>query len=111
MRSAVQDDSFDRLWNEPKNWSMLAIAAALKLTAIMITFVRWFFLVRALNLPFRLRDAFRLGFLGYLFNLIAPGAVGGDLFKAVFIAREQPGRRGAAISSVIVDRLIGLYAL
>ena len=73
--------------------------------------MRWFFLVRALNLPFRLRDACRLGFLGYLFNFVAPGAVGGDLFKAVFIAREQPGRRAAAISSVIVDRLVGLYAL
>jgi hypothetical protein len=68
-------------------------------------------LVKALDLPFRLRDAFRLGFLGYLFNFIAPGAVGGDLFKAVFIAREQPGRRAAAISSVIVDRLVGLLAL
>jgi uncharacterized protein (TIRG00374 family) len=73
--------------------------------------VRWYLLVRTLHLPFRLRDAFRLGFLGYLFNFVAFGSVGGDLFKAVFIAREQPGRRTEAVATVIVDRVIGLYSL
>ncbi len=76
-----------------------------------LTFVRWYLLVRALRLRFRLIDAFRLGFLGYLFNFVSAGSVGGDLFKAFFIAREQPGRRAEAVATVIVDRIIGLYAL
>ncbi len=59
--------------------------------AVSLTFVRWYLLVRALGLHFRLLDAFRLGFLGYLFNFVSVGSVGGDLFKAIFIAREQPG--------------------
>ena len=53
----------------------------------------------------------RLGFLGYLLNFISLGSVGGDLFKAVFIAREQPGRRTEAVTTVIVDRAMGLYGL
>ena len=65
----------------------------------------------ALGLSFRWRDAFRLGFLGYFFNFVAAGGVGGDLFKAIFIAREQPQRRAAAVASVMMDRLMGLYAL
>ena len=56
-------------------------------------------------------DAFRLGFLGFLFNFVSAGAVGGDLFKAFFIARSQPGRRAEAVATVLVDRMIGLYAL
>jgi hypothetical protein len=68
-------------------------------------------LVRALDLPFTLKDAVRLGFLGYLFNFISLGAVGGDLFKAVFIARELPGRRPEAVATVVLDRLVGLYML
>jgi len=111
MKGAFQDASFGRFWSEPKDWSLLLLAALACFTAVCITFVRWYFLVRALDLPFRLRDAFRLGFLGYMFNFVAPGSVGGDLFKAVFIAREHPGRRTSAIASVIADRLIGLYAL
>ena len=79
--------------------------------AVSLTFVRWYLLVRALGLNFRLLDAFRLGFLGYLFNFVSVGSVGGDLFKAIFIAREQPGRRTEAVATVLVDRVVGVYAL
>jgi glycosyltransferase 2 family protein len=43
---------------------------------------------------------------------LAPmGIVGGDLLKAVMLGREHPGYRARAVASVILDRLIGLYAL
>ncbi len=54
---------------------------------------------------------FRLGFLGYLYNFITPGSVGGDLFKAVFLLHGNQGRGAEAAVTVVVDRLIGLYAL
>jgi uncharacterized protein (TIRG00374 family) len=75
------------------------------------TIVRWHFLVRAIDLPLRFRDTLRLGFLGYLYNFVLPGGVGGDLVKAGFLARQQPGRRTEAALTVLVDRLIGLYGL
>ncbi len=62
-------------------------------------------------MPLSWRDALRLGFLGYLFNFISPGAVGGDLFKVVFLARERQGRRTEVAMSVLVDRLMGLYGV
>jgi hypothetical protein len=39
------------------------------------------------------------------------GIVGGDLLKAIMLAREQPGRRAQAVATVVIDRLIGLYVL
>ncbi|MBW3542043.1 MAG: flippase-like domain-containing protein, partial [Planctomycetes bacterium] len=63
------------------------------------------------DFPFRIRDALRLGFIGYLFNFVAPGAVGGDLVKASLIAREQSSRRLVAAATVIIDRVVGLLAL
>jgi uncharacterized protein (TIRG00374 family) len=107
----VEPEQLQDLRDRPKNWMLLATAFGISFLAICITFLRWYLLVRAINLPFRLRDAFRLGFLGYLLNFVSVGAVGGDLFKAFFIAREQPGRRAEAVATVIVDRMIGLYAL
>lgn len=95
----------------PQSWPLLAGAFALGFAAVVLTFVRWYFLVRALDMSFSLVDAFRLGFLGYLFNFVSLGSVGGDLFKAVFIAQQQPLRRTEAVASVIVDRVIGLYGL
>jgi uncharacterized protein (TIRG00374 family) len=108
---AVSDDTFARVMDQPKHWGFFAAAWALCLTATCLTFVRWYYLVRALDLPFRMSDAFRLGFLGFLLNFVSLGSVGGDLFKAVFIAREQKGKRAEAVATVVIDRVIGLYVL
>ncbi len=85
MVNAAQNDSFSRMRDAPKQWDLLALATVLCFAAVLLTIVRWYFLVRALEIPFRVRDAFRLGFLGYLYNFITPGSVGGDFFKAVFL--------------------------
>ncbi len=107
----IPASDWESLNNRPKDWPTLALAFVIALVAVCTTFVRWYLLVRTLDIPFRLQDAFRLGFLGYLFNFVGVGSVGGDLFKAVFIAREQSERRAEAVATVVVDRMIGLYAL
>ncbi len=106
-----QNRSFASFWNAPKRWDLLAAAEAITLIAVTITIVRWHWLILALGLPFRLRDALRLGFLGYLLNFVSLGSVGGDLFKAVFVARELHGHRAEAVATVVVDRLIGLFGV
>jgi len=94
-----------------ENWPLLLGGWAIIFVGVLITIVRWFLLVRTLDLPFRFRDALRLGFLGYMLNFVSPGSVGGDLFKAIFIARENQDRRPEAVATVVVDRIIGLYGL
>jgi glycosyltransferase 2 family protein len=79
--------------------------------AVLVTFVRWCYLVRAVGIPVTMRNSTRIGFLGLLFNLSPIGVVGGDLLKAVILDREYPGRRAKAIASVVVDRIVGLYVL
>ena len=108
---ASRDDSFKDLAGQSKNWLLLLAALALGLVAILTTMLRWYGLVRALDLPFRVRDAFRLGFIGYLFNFLTLGVIGGDTLKAIFIAREQPGKETEAVASVIIDRVVGIFAL
>jgi glycosyltransferase 2 family protein len=108
---AVSDDTFAQIMDQPKNWGCFAAAWALGMGATCLTFVRWYYLVRALDMPFTMADAFRLGFLGYMLNFVSLGSVGGDLFKAVFIAREQHGKRAEAVATVVIDRIIGLYVL
>ena len=93
------------------NWWLLGLAFVCMFVSVLITFVRWYWLVRALDLPFTLRQSVRLGFLGFLYNLAPVGIVGGDLLKAVMLARQQPRRRAQAVATVAVDRIIGLYVL
>jgi uncharacterized membrane protein YbhN (UPF0104 family) len=99
------------LLRHEKDWGLLAWAFLLVLAAVSTTIARWCLLVRAVGIPFPAHDAIRLGAMGYALNLVSLGSVGGDLFKAIAVARERPDRKTKAIASVVVDRCIGMYAL
>jgi uncharacterized protein (TIRG00374 family) len=53
----------------------------------------------------------RLGALGYALNFVSLGSIGGDLFKAIFLAHGQPGRRTEAVATVLADRVLGLTTM
>jgi hypothetical protein len=105
------ENVFANLLRQPKHWGMLAGAWAFCFSAVMLTFVRWWYLVRAIDIPMPLPSGMRISFLGYLFNLAPMGIVGGDVLKAVMLAHEYPRHRARSVASVMVDRLVGLYML
>jgi uncharacterized protein (TIRG00374 family) len=94
----------------PFHWPAFAIAFAITTLSVLITFVRWFILVRAQNLPFTPSNALRLGLIGFYLSTFMPGSVGGDIIKAFAIAREQ-SRRTVAVATVLFDRFVGLCGL
>jgi len=104
-------ESLERVFQAPKIWGELALAFVLILVSTLLTFARWFLLVRAQGFAFRFKDALRYGFAGLVANYVMPGSVGGDLFKAVLLARDQTSRRAVAVATVLLDRILGLLAL
>lgn len=111
VAEAIKREDFAQLARCGKRWELLAAAAALCFLSVCVTLVRWYYLMRALSLPVTFRETFRVGFLGYLFNLSPVGMVGGDLLKCVMLARHHPGHRAEMTATVFLDRLIGLYVL
>lgn len=111
FNQAWQNDQFHVLASSEKDFGWLAMALVFGLSASLVAFFRWYLLVRALGLPFRYRDAVRLGFLGHLLNLMSVGVLGGDALKSVFLIRQLKGNAFASISSVLFDRAIGLLAM
>jgi uncharacterized protein (TIRG00374 family) len=95
---------------KPISYLPLTIALVVYLSGILITFLRWYILVRAQDLPFTVTAALRLGLIGFYLSTFLPGSVGGDIIKAAFIARQQ-SRRTVAVATVVVDRFIGLCGL
>jgi uncharacterized membrane protein YbhN (UPF0104 family) len=95
---------------QPIHSGYLALAFGIGFAAVTLTFLRWFFLVRAVGFPFRPADGLRLGYLGFFWNTFLPGSVGGDAVKAYYLARSQ-SRRTVAVATVIMDRVIALWAL
>jgi uncharacterized membrane protein YbhN (UPF0104 family) len=95
---------------QPIHVGFLTAALLLHAGAVLITFFRWYLLVRALELPLSLWDAMRYGLIGLFFSSFLPGSVGGDVIKGAVLARGQ-SRRTAAFATVIMDRGIALWAL
>jgi uncharacterized membrane protein YbhN (UPF0104 family) len=94
----------------PIRWAPMALAGCICTLSVLLTFVRWYVLVRAQDLPFTLPNAMRLGMIGFYLNSFLPGSIGGDIIKAACIAREQR-RRTVAVATVLLDRAIGLCGL
>jgi len=99
---AVQARPFDR--------GRFALAFVLYLAGLVLAFLRWSLLMRMLGLAVGVRDALRLGFIGNLFNLVIPGAVGGDVVKTALIFRLGANKT-QAVASVVLDRVVGLLGL
>ena len=84
--------------------------AALGLTflALCAGVARWHLLLQAMGLPTPFSRSFRGFFIGQFFNAFLFGACGGDLARAVYAAHAHPGRRAEAVTSVFLDRALGL---
>ncbi len=89
----------------------LLIAFAFLLSSVILCSLRWFFLARVQGLSLSYKDFFSLTMIGSFFNTFMPGAVGGDLIKAWYIAGKEPSRRTNAVLSVFIDRGIGLAVI
>lgn len=72
---------------------------------------RWRSLVLPLQLAVDRWSVFRLTLIGVFFNYAMPGGVGGDVVKAYYFTRENPKTRALAVTSVVLDRAMGLYAM
>jgi uncharacterized protein (TIRG00374 family) len=94
-----------------ERWPWLVLAQLPFGAVLLIAARRWQLLLRAQGIHYRFADMYSLTLIGWAFNQLLPGTLGGDVIKAYVVAREQPGRRSAAVISVLVDRVLGLFML
>lgn len=103
--------TFGRLLAEPKRWELLIAAWTCFVGALGAGLWRWQRLSQSLGVAIGGAAAARIGVLAYMFDFAAFGAAGGDVFKAVSLARLHPERRAYALATVVADRAIGLGTL
>ncbi|HBV66613.1 MAG TPA: lysylphosphatidylglycerol synthetase family protein [Rhodopirellula sp.] len=109
--SQIKTEQWEQLTQQPKHYGLLVTAFVVAILATSLSFARWCILVRCQGITLSMLEAFRLGAICFLLSFISVGSVGGDLFKAIFLARRRPGKRIEAVASVLVDRASGLYGL
>jgi len=92
-------------------WPLMLTIIVLGYGQLAITAWRWNLLLRAQQIHLSFARAWGLMMIGMLFNIVVPGAVGGDLIKGYYITRAAPSRKSHAATSVLMDRLVGLIGL
>ena len=50
-------------------------------------------------------------YLCMCFNLLIPGAIGGDALRIAYTTRTVPDRKAAVVLTIFADRFVGLYGL
>lgn len=93
------------------NPGVAALGLGLILTNLFFVSERWRILIRSQGLPARIFPVFKLSLIGSFFNFAMPGGVGGDVVKAFYFTRDNPGSKVVAVTSVLMDRILGLFAM
>lgn len=105
---ALDLTSISAIWHSPG----LGLTSAIMLfTPLFLLSLRWQLLMRAQSFHFTYHSALRITAIGQFFNTFMPGGIGGDALRFYYVFGGVPGRRTAALMSLIVDRLLGLGAL
>ncbi len=108
IRSGAIDLSVFKLFLSPEK-------ILISLFGIFFTFIlateRWRKLLSVQNIHSTFHNCFQLTTMGMFFNYVVPGGVGGDVVKAFYIIKESPHQKMGAGVSVLLDRVLGLYAM
>jgi uncharacterized protein (TIRG00374 family) len=78
---------------------------------ILLGVIRWWMVLKIQGLPLSLGRAAEISLVAHFFNSFLWGSTGGDLFKAYYAARETHHKKTEAVVTVLVDRLLGLFAM
>ncbi len=98
------------LFAEP--WLLAVNLGAFVACSVVLATARWRILLRIVGVELPLGRASALQLMALFFNVVIPGNVGGDVVKALYVARDQPPeRRTPLLLIVFVERVLGLLGL
>lgn len=101
LREASRDAMRHPFWIAGGIFCMLltSVAAAL----------RWYGLLRVQDAALSASRVMRIFFIGQFFNSFMLGACGGDMARIYYVLRDTTARRTEAVTTVLIDRGIGVY--
>lgn len=89
------------------------LAAAVILASIALLFapaLRWSSILRAISHPMALRTTFPLLVISQFFSQVLPSSIGGDAAR-IWLAHRAGLSGAASVSSVMIDRALGMLSL
>lgn len=92
--------------------SLLAATLGTFAFGIVMNGIRWRILLGLAGVTPSFGRVMQLQLTAVFFNVVVPGNVGGDVLKALYVARDaEPSKRTGIFLTVFADRLLGLGGL
>lgn len=92
------------------NITIVSLGFILFFLQLLLFSFRWKLFINLVS-EVRLFKVFKLNLIGYFFNYFIPGGVGGDIVKALELSKNNQSSRSEALSTVLSDRIFGLFAM
>ena len=97
-------------WHQAEK-PFLVAAAAMFFFLLVLSTIRWQILLRVQEIRLGAMELLRLTLIGLFFNMMMPGAVGGDLVKTAILMRRARDKKPEVITTVFLDRVFGAIGL
>lgn len=104
---------FSQFWHQVKHvrFGFVLIAISFFLTIPILSTLRWKLVLGVHGVKPSFYKLCKLFFIGLFFNNSMPGLTGGDVIKAYYVTRETSDRKAEAVTSVFIDRVVGIIGL
>lgn len=93
------------------NWPWLVVGVLLTFLGLAASAARWGAILAAQGLRFPPLKVLNIVMVGQFFNAFMLGACGGDVARAFYAAKGHEGSRVKVITSILLDRGIGLFSM
>lgn len=109
VRSVSLDVVIERLGDIHYVWILLVLVSLIIHSVLQS--LRWLFIVRACGQLLSTAVALKVSFIALFFSQTLPSMIGGDAVRIWMLARGQQTGWRVAGYSVLIDRVVGLFAL
>lgn len=106
----VSMDTFVHLC-QSVNIPVIGISCLLLVCAQLLSVIRLILLLKTIQLPLSFFEALKLNMIGWFFNTVLPGALGGDFVKGYYLFKSEEATKGKSISILLADRVCGFLAI
>ncbi len=89
----------------------LAVSILLWGVGITLGAWRWLLVLRSQGLELGIRRTLEISLVAHFFNSFLLGSTGGDVLKAYYAARVTRHLKTEAVTTVFLDRVLGLFAM
>jgi glycosyltransferase 2 family protein len=101
---------FNNILSKLPVW-VLIVAILLSVFRLWLNGIRWKMMNTDYSYQLKNWDYFRYMMISSSFNLVMPGALGGDIVKAIWVGNDISSNKTRNILSVFFDRVVGMLSV